>query len=196
MSKAPPAVADLLRAIRFAAERHRDHRRKGTTAAPYINHPITVAEQLAAHGFSHETELLMAAVLHDVVEDTETTAEELAAVFGRRVADIVQEVTDDKSLPRDERKARVVRFIADKSLAARLIKLSDLAANVHDVIHHPPHWSDTRKLEYLDWGEAVLERLRGTHAALEARLAALLEEARRGLGPHGSLRRISAPDSS
>lgn len=183
-----PAPADatgastLLHAVRFAAEKHRDQRRKGAVASPYINHPIIVAEQLAAVGFEHEPELLMAAVLHDVVEDTDTTEAELTRAFGARVAGIVMEVTDDKSLPRRERRARVVEGIAAHSHPARLVKLSDLIANVYDVIHHPPHWSDTQKTEYLDWAEDVVRALSGTHDELERRFAKLLTEARTRLG--------------
>jgi guanosine-3',5'-bis(diphosphate) 3'-pyrophosphohydrolase len=175
---AQPDAHGLLRAIRFAAERHRDDRRKGTVAAPYINHPIAVAEQLAAAGCGEDTELLMAAVLHDVVEDTDVTPEALAAAFGPRVAGIVAEVTDDTAQPRRERREHVVRTIAGRSREARLVKLSDLIANVYDVIHAPPPWSDERKQEYLDWCEAVARELRGTHPPLERRLADLLNEAR------------------
>ncbi len=171
-------VSGLLQALRFAAEKHRDHRRKGATAAPYINHPITVAEQLAAFGLGSDMELLMAAILHDVVEDTDTTEAELVEVFGKRVARIVMEVTDDNTLRRTERKKLVVSKISGKSREARLLKLSDLIANIGDMIHHPPHWTDDRKREYLDWGEAVVNRLRGTHGGLEERFDALLREGR------------------
>jgi guanosine-3',5'-bis(diphosphate) 3'-pyrophosphohydrolase len=179
----PPGASDLLQALRFAAEKHRDQRRKGAVASPYINHPIAVAEQLATAGFQDDTELLMAAVLHDVLEDTDTTQAELAATCGARVAKIVLEVTDDKSLPRRERRARVVSGIAAHSRAARLVKLSDLIANVYDVIHHPPHWTDEQKLEYLDWSAAVVRELAGTHPGLEQRFAGLLAQARALVGP-------------
>ncbi|MCZ6533731.1 MAG: HD domain-containing protein [SAR324 cluster bacterium] len=175
-------TTELLRAISFAAEKHRDHRRKGAIAAPYINHPITVAQQLAEAGCEHDTDLLMAAVLHDVIEDTDSTEEELQALFGTRVAGIVMEVTDDKALRSSERKALVVKHIAGKSREARLLKLSDLIANVYDVIHHPPNWQPERKRNYFDWGERVVNAMRGIHPALERRFAELLDEARRGLG--------------
>lgn len=175
-------VFDLLKAIAFAADQHRDHRRKGQTAAPYINHPIIVAEQLAAQGQEDNISLLMAAVLHDVIEDTETTEEELREAFGAQVANLVLEVTDDMSLKREERKARVVQMIEGKSRDAKMLKLSDLSANIHDVIHHPPHWSLERKLEYLDWAEQVARGLRGTHAGLEAEFDNLLNKARNQLG--------------
>ncbi|MDH4249139.1 MAG: HD domain-containing protein [Deltaproteobacteria bacterium] len=177
-----PDTATLLRAIHFAAEKHRDHRRKGATAAPYINHPIAVAEQLATAGHGQDAGLLMAAVLHDVIEDTETSEEELRDAFGERVARIVMEVTDDKSLPRHERKALVVRNIGHKSREARLVKLSDLLSNVGDVIHHPPNWNRERKQEYLEWCNQVFAGLRNVDAGLEAALAARLAEAARGIG--------------
>ena len=171
----------LLQAVGFAAEKHRDHRRKGETAAPYINHPSAVARQLAEAGLEHNTDLLMAAVLHDVVEDTETTFEEVRSLFGQRVASIVAEVTDDKSLTQDERKRRTVDAIAGKSEEARLLKISDLIANVYDVIHHPPDWSDNRKGRYFDWGESVVNAVRGVHPDLERRLDELLAEGRSSL---------------
>lgn len=176
-----PGVSEVLHAIRFAAEKHRDDRRKGAVAAPYINHPIAVAEQLAAAGLAADHALLMAAVLHDVVEDTDATEAELAATFGPRVAGIVMEVTDDKRLRRSERRERVVRTIAGHSREARLVKLSDLVANVYDVIHHPPHWTHEQKREYLDWVTDVLHAVRGTHDGLEARLHDLLDEANRAI---------------
>jgi guanosine-3',5'-bis(diphosphate) 3'-pyrophosphohydrolase len=165
------ATQRLLSAVRFAAEQHRDDRRKGETAAPYINHPITVAEQLAAHGLGEDVELLMAAVLHDVIEDTDATYDGVRQRFGARVADVVQEVSDDKSLEKDARRKLAVDTIAHKSRAARLIKLSDLIANVHDVIHHPPKWSLERKLNYVRWAERMAAGIAGTHAGLEAALA-------------------------
>ena len=174
----------LLHAVWFAAEMHRDHRRKGEIAAPYINHPIAVAHQLAEAGLEGNTDLLMAAVLHDVVEDTETTFEEVRRLFGGRVADIVREVTDDKALSERERKEYTVENIAGKSEEARLIKLSDLVANVFDVIHHPPDWSDDRKGRYYDWSEKVATAMRGVHPELEKQLAGLLAEGRRALS-HG-----------
>ena len=167
----------LLEAVRFAAEKHRDHRRKGITAAPYINHPIQVASQLANAGYGGHTELLMAAMLHDVVEDTETTAEELAEVFGKSVAEIVLEVSDDKSLHFMERKRLVVQHIASKSLEAKLVKLSDLVANVYDIIHHPPNWDAGRISRYLEWAFEVAQQLRGIDDSLEKRFHELVSQA-------------------
>ena len=182
MSKSLPGVPELLHAIAFAADKHRDHRRKGQTGAPYINHPITVAEQLADHGHAENIALLMAAVLHDVIEDTETTEEELRTAFGARVAGIVLEVTDDKSLRKKERRAHTVRSMASKSHDARLLKLSDIIANLNDVIHHPPDWTQEQKLEYLDWAEQVAREGEGTDAGLEKRFRKLAGAARTAFG--------------
>ena len=174
-------TARLLHAIRFAAEQHRDHRRKGEIGAPYINHPIAVAEQLARAGLDHHTDLLIAAVLHDVIEDTETEPEEMEAEFGTVVTNYVMEVSDDQSLEARDRKRIVVEKIGNKSLEARLIKLSDLIANVHDVVHHPPDWEEKRKGWYFDWCQAVVDEIRGTHPVLEAEFDQLIVEARKSL---------------
>lgn len=176
------ATARLFDALRFAAEKHRDGRRKGPIAAPYINHPITVAEQLATAGLEDDADLLIAALLHDVVEDTDTTEEELRRRFGDRVATIVLELTDDKQLDWRERKRIVVESIANKSRQAQLIKLSDVTANVSDLIHHPPNWADDRKRGYLRWAELVVEAIRGVQPEMERRFADLLREARRTVG--------------
>ncbi len=168
----------LLHAIRFAAEQHRDHRRKGSIAAPYINHPIAVAEQLAGAGLQDDVEMLAAAVLHDVVEDAGISRRRLAREFGERVACIVLEVTDDTTLKARDRKRHTVESIARKSEAARLIKLSDLIANVYDVIHHPPHWSRERTLNYLEWAEQVVAEIRGIHPQLEALFDDCMAQAR------------------
>jgi len=172
------AAARLLDALRFAADRHRDGRRKGPIAAPYINHPIAVAEQLAAAGFGEDTDLLIAALLHDVVEDTPTSADELRRRFGDRVAEIVLEVSDDKSLDWRERKRLVVQHAGQMSRQAQLIKLSDLSANISDLIHHPPNWATDRRSGYLMWAEAVVNALSAPDPMLERRFRDLLREAR------------------
>lgn len=183
MSLDAHSVHRLLEALRCAADWHRNDRRKGPAAAPYINHPIVVAEQLAAQGLGEDVELLMAAVLHDVIEDTEATFEEVSRAFGSRVANIVQEVSDDKSLEKEVRRKRVVDTIGGKSREARLIKLSDLVANVHDIVDHPPQWSLERKLNYLGWAERVAAAVAGTHAGLEAQLVEKIAATRRVLSP-------------
>ncbi|MBK9550522.1 MAG: bifunctional (p)ppGpp synthetase/guanosine-3',5'-bis(diphosphate) 3'-pyrophosphohydrolase [Gemmatimonadetes bacterium] len=160
--------ADLLRAIAFAADKHRDQRRKDAEASPYVNHVIAVAELLARVGEITDQTVLVAAILHDTVEDTETTAQELADHFGTAVARIVAEVTDDKSLLKEERKRLQIEHARDASPAAKLVKLGDKIVNVVDVTNQPPPtWSVERRLEYLAWAERVIAGCRGTNAALE-----------------------------
>lgn len=182
MSKADPSTeAGLLRAIRFAADRHRDQRRKGETASPYINHPIAVAEILARFGVT-DAITLQAAVLHDTIEDTETTPEELERVFGAEVRDVVVEVTDDKSLPKKERKARQAQGAPRLSHRAKLIRIGDKISNVHDVLHAPPaDWTTDWRLGYIAWTERVVDGCRGCHPALEAHFDEVVAEARRAL---------------
>lgn len=159
----------LLEAINFAAEKHRNQRRKGASQTPYINHTIAVAEQLARIGKVNDSNILIAAILHDTIEDTETTAEEIEARFGQKVKEIVLEVTDDKTLPKSERKQKQVEHAPHLSIEAKHVKLSDKLNNVREVIADPPqNWSVERKLEYLAWGERVINAgLRGVNDDLE-----------------------------
>jgi guanosine-3',5'-bis(diphosphate) 3'-pyrophosphohydrolase len=134
-------IARLLAAMKFAADKHRDQRRKDPVASPYINHPIVVAEVLARAGVA-DIVALQAAILHDTIEDTDTTPEEIERNFGREVLDIVLEMTDDKSLPKDVRKRLQVERASRISTRAKLVKLGDKIANIIDVTHAPPmNWS-------------------------------------------------------
>jgi guanosine-3',5'-bis(diphosphate) 3'-pyrophosphohydrolase len=159
----------ILNAASFAATRHRDQRRKDIDASPYINHPLALADILAREGGITDGRVIAAALLHDTVEDTETTIEELVERFGKRVAGIVAEVSDDKALPKEERKRLQIVKSGSKSHEARLVKLADKIANLRDIANSPPaDWSDVRKAEYFDWAKAVIDGLRGTNASLEA----------------------------
>ena len=161
-------ISRILDAATFAAERHRDQRRKGKDASPYINHPLALANLLAARG-ERDPVLLMAALLHDTVEDTATSFEDIARSFGAEVADIVREVTDDKSLPKAERKRLQIEHAARLSRRAKLVKLADKICNLHDIAVSPPtDWTLQRKREYFDWAKAVVDRMRGVSAELEA----------------------------
>jgi guanosine-3',5'-bis(diphosphate) 3'-pyrophosphohydrolase len=172
----------ILRAIDFAARKHRDQSRKGKEASPYINHPISVSLLLAEVGNVTDPEVLSAAILHDTLEDTATTPEELKAVFGTRICKLVQEVTDDKQLPKTKRKALQIEHAAQLSPDAVLIKLGDKISNVLDVTHSPPsHWDLQRRKEYLDWAEAVVKNCPRVNRALEAHFAHVLEDGRRKL---------------
>ena len=169
----------LLKAMSFAADKHRFQTRKDSAGTPYINHPINVALTLMEVGKEYDTELLVAAVLHDTIEDTATLPEEILKSFGKNVLDIVMEVTDDKNLPREERKRLQVIYASKKSTSAKKLKLADKICNVTDIIHHPPgNWTIERRLDYLTWAEQVLQGLKGSNPMLEDRLAAIIREGR------------------
>lgn len=165
------AITDLelvLRSMEFAAIRHRDQRRKDTEASPYINHPIALANILCSEGRVSDVDVICAGLLHDTVEDTATTLEEVEAEFGARIRRIVEEVSDDKSLPKAERKRRQIERAAGVSQAAKLVKLADKIANLRDMAERPPaDWSLQRRQEYFDWARAVVDELRGVSPALE-----------------------------
>ena len=165
----PTGLATVLDALAFAAHKHRDQRRKDAAASPYINHPIALANVLVREGAVSEPEVIAAALLHDTVEDTQTSPGELRTAFGERVARIVEEVTDDKSLPKAERKRLQIEHAAAISREAKLVKLADKICNLRDMADHPPaSWDLVRRREYFDWAKAVIDRLRGVHPGLEA----------------------------
>ncbi len=167
----------FLRAAAFAARKHQHQRRKDAEASPYINHPLRVAALLAEEGGVTDPLTLTAAVLHDTLEDTETTPEELATAFGAVVRDLVQEVTDDKRLPKAERKMRQTATASRLSDRAKLIRITDKIANVHDVTHHPPaHWDLRRRRDYLEWTAQVVAGCRGVNPRLEVLYDGVLEE--------------------
>jgi len=161
-------LALLLHALSFAAYKHRDQRRKDREASPYINHPIAVASIIANIGGVDDLVTLVSAILHDTIEDTETTGAELEREFGPAVRKVVEEVTDDKALPKAERKRLQIEHARHISSRARLVKLGDKICNIRDVSEAPPaHWSIERRREYLDWTEQVVAGCRGTNQALE-----------------------------
>ncbi len=115
----------LLKALAFAAEKHRFQKRKDTAGTPYINHPIDVALTLAETGEETDEDLIVAAILHDTIEDTQTSPEEIVEQFGYAVLNLVLEVTDDKNLPKEERKKLQIMNASKKSESARKLKLAD-----------------------------------------------------------------------
>jgi len=158
----------IVQALEFAAHKHRDQRRKDAQASPYINHPIALANVLVLEGAVDDPVVLSAALLHDTVEDTQTTPAELREAFGEKIAAIVEEVTDDKDLPKAERKRLQIEHASHISHEAKLVKLADKICNVRDVAYHPPaKWDLARRREYFDWAKAVVDQLRGVHPALE-----------------------------
>jgi guanosine-3',5'-bis(diphosphate) 3'-pyrophosphohydrolase len=168
--KPPKSSLELiLHALEFAAHKHRDQRRKDVHASPYINHPIALANILVNEADINDPEVICAALLHDTVEDTETTPEELAAEFGAVIRDIVLEVTDDKRLPKVERKRLQIEHAAHASAKAKLVKLADKISNLRDIASSPPaSWSLARQQEYFEWAKAVIDGVRGANAKLEA----------------------------
>ncbi len=163
------------KAVAFAADKHRNQRRKDAEASPYINHPIALANVLANEGGVEDVTVLCAAVLHDTIEDTETTSEELQAIFGPKVASVVMEVTDDKSLEKSLRKQRQVEHAPHISKEAKLVKLADKISNLRDIIASPPaDWSAERKQTYFEWAAKVVAGVRGVHPGLESVFDGLL----------------------
>jgi GTP diphosphokinase / guanosine-3',5'-bis(diphosphate) 3'-diphosphatase len=158
----------FIAAVAFAAQKHRNQRRKDHEASPYINHPIALADVLANEGGVEDERVLIAAVLHDTIEDTDTSEQELIREFGKEIADIVLEVTDDKSLDKDERKRLQVEHAPHISRRAKLVKLADKICNLRDIAATPPaDWPLERKREYFEWARAVVDGLRGVHPGLE-----------------------------
>lgn len=168
--------AKLLSAASFAADKHRYHRRKDKEETPYINHPIDVAKVIATIGNVNDTDILIAAVLHDTVEDTDTTPEEIEAQFGARVRELVDEVTDDKSLSKSARKQAQIEHASHLSKDAAIIKLADKLCNCRDIIERPPAWEHERKLAYFEWARQVIEQLPQTNEALFNACHAMIDQ--------------------
>jgi GTP diphosphokinase / guanosine-3',5'-bis(diphosphate) 3'-diphosphatase len=158
----------FIKAVDFAAAKHRNQRRKDEEASPYINHPIALTRVLKVEAGVADLDVLSAALLHDTIEDTETTREELEREFGPRIAGIVAEVSDDTSLRKEERKRLQVEHAPHLTREAKLVKLADKICNVRDMVDAPPaHWNLVRRQEYFDWAKEVVDNLRGTHERLE-----------------------------
>jgi guanosine-3',5'-bis(diphosphate) 3'-pyrophosphohydrolase len=165
----------ILRAMEFAAARHRSQKRKGEDQSPYINHPIQVANLLANEGGERDPVLLTAAILHDVIEDTVETPEEkqelmkqISELFGEQVLSLTLEVTDDKSLEKPERKRLQIEQAPHKSDNAKKLKIADKIMNIRDITYSPPTWWSVQRInEYFDWAEKVVAGLRGVNERLE-----------------------------
>lgn len=161
MESTSGAFPRFVRALEFASRKHSTQRRKDAEASPYINHPISLVSILAVDAGIDDPEVLCAALLHDTIEDTDTTHDELAEQFGRAIADIVVEVTDDKKLPKQARKQLQIEHAAALSRAAGLVKFADKIANLRDVADSPPpDWPIQRRQEYFDWAKAVVGGIR------------------------------------
>jgi guanosine-3',5'-bis(diphosphate) 3'-pyrophosphohydrolase len=160
--------SQIVKALQFAAEKHKNQRRKGISLSPYINHPIEVVRILVEVGQVHDPNILVAATLHDTLEDTETTSQELTDHFGDTICSLVEEVTDDKSLSKEERKRQQILYATSKSPAAKQIKVADKIANINDLIKDPPDgWSPERKRAYINWAIDVFQGLKGVNQYLD-----------------------------
>lgn len=176
-------MSDLIaKADAFAELKHRGQTRKDAARSPYIDHPRALRAILQDEGGVREPAILAAALLHDVLEDcvgvapedpgfdvTKTALEaEIGAAFGAEVLGLVRELTDDKKLPKDQRKEAQVRHAGHASPGAKLIKLADKIANLRDIRRAPPaDWSPQRRQAYFDWAKRVVDQVRGVHAGLE-----------------------------
>lgn len=182
MDNCESSMGDFIRTAAFAAQKHRNQRCKDAAASPYINHPIALCDVLANEGGVYDLTVLCAALLHDTIEDTDTTEHELREQFGERVTSIVLEVTDDKSLDRDVRKRLQIEHAPRLSREARLVKLADKICNLRDMLAAPPAgWSTERRQEYFDWAAQVVAGLGSVNDRLEAvfeKLCALRQELR------------------
>ena len=167
----------VLRAVEFAAHKHKDQRRKGVSASPYINHPIALAKILVEEGGISDANVIAAALLHDTLEDTQTTKQELVGEFGELIANVVDEVTDTKGVDKATRKRLQISKASHSSREAKLVKLADKIANLRDILAEPPEgWSLDRQRDYFDWAKDVVDGVRGTSEALERRFDSLYRQ--------------------
>ncbi|GFO20833.1 guanosine-3',5'-bis(diphosphate) 3'-pyrophosphohydrolase mesh1 [Plakobranchus ocellatus] len=170
-------VKEIVRCTNFAAIKHKDQRRKDKQKTPYVNHVIGVAHILVSEGGISDVSVIQAALLHDTVEDTDTSFYELQAEFGEDVATLVKELTDDKSLPKAERKALQIAHAQHASYRAKLVKLADKLYNLRDLRRATPEgWTEERVQEYFEWAAQVVAGLKGTNPALEEALDQLFRE--------------------
>jgi guanosine-3',5'-bis(diphosphate) 3'-pyrophosphohydrolase len=176
-------LVKLSRAADFAARQHVAQRRKGEAAEPYVNHLVEVAALLAEATGGNDVVLLMGGLLHDTIEDTDATYEDLADRFGDDVAELVREVTDDKSLKKEERKRLQIENTPKKSRRAKLLKIADKTSNLRGLVRSPPTgWSAERLRDYVVWAEQVVKSCRGLNEKLEAGFDAAYAEAKRTFG--------------
>ena len=174
----------VLRAADAAARWHVHQRRKGPAEEPYINHLVEVAVLVAEATDGTDTNLVIAALLHDAIEDSEVPKEMIAEIFGEDVASIVAEVTDDKGIPKAERKLKQIETAATKSPRAKILKLADKTSNLRAIAASPPpDWSVKRRIEYVLWARDVAKGLRGVNQRLEDQFDEAAAAAERSFKP-------------
>lgn len=167
----PTEAQQLLKCVKFASDKHKTQKRKNPEQTPYINHPVNVANILANEANITDIKVLQAALLHDTVEDTDTSFDEIESEFGEEIRNIVDEVTDDKTLPKQKRKQLQIEHAPTCSKKAKLVKLADKLDNLRDLERIAPiGWSTERVEEYFQWSKRVVDGLRGTDRYLEEQL--------------------------
>lgn len=172
-------AAGIIEAAHFAAVKHKAQKRKDAEETPYINHPIGVARILSHEAGISDLAVLQAALLHDTVEDTHTTFVEIEEKFGPEVRRIVEEVTDDKTLPKMARKQLQIEHAPHCSHKAKLVKLADKLYNLRDLNRSTPKgWSERRVQEYFQWAFQVVNGLQGTNEVMEKQLDQLFKQRR------------------
>lgn len=167
----------LLASVKFASEKHMLQRRKGCDNIPYINHTVRVAYILQETGKETNAAVLAAAILHDVLEDTDATETELTGLFGEEVCNLVKEVTDDMTLTYDDRKRYQIKRAPSLSNNAKQIKIADKISNIQDILTCELTWSNRRKRKYVEWSEKVVEGCRGVNPQLDRAFDNIVEEA-------------------
>ncbi len=170
-----------IKAIVFAAEKHKYQRRKGFNRIPYINHPLKVAQILSDCGEDDE-ELLIASILHDVIEDTDATVDEIIKNFSKDICDLILEVSDDKKMSDSMRKELQIISAATLSEKAKKLKIADKICNIHDIVNYPLYWSTRRKKNYLEWAQKVVDGCRGVNPELEFLFSQTFDEGMKILG--------------
>jgi guanosine-3',5'-bis(diphosphate) 3'-pyrophosphohydrolase len=169
----------IIEAVHFAAQKHTGQQRKGAKGEPYINHPVHVAQIIHTIGGVSDFEVLAASILHDTLEDTNTSERELEEKFGKPILDLVKEVTDDKSLPKQKRKQLQIEHAPHLSVGATLIKIADKISNITDITTSPPKdWDTNRKQDYLNWGQAVVDNCKEVNRPLLDHFYSILEKAK------------------
>jgi guanosine-3',5'-bis(diphosphate) 3'-pyrophosphohydrolase len=169
-------IQTILAAAHYAAEEHASQRRKGAASEPYLNHLIEVAHLVSTTSSEPDPNLIVAALLHDTIEDVGVSKEELTQRFGPDVADLVVEMTDDKALPKQERKQLQIEHASKLSVRAQTIKLADKISNLRSILTSPPtNWDSRRKREYFDWAKRVVDGLTAPNPILKAEFESTLQ---------------------
>jgi len=159
-------LIDVFKALNFAAIKHRHQKRKGVSGIPYINHPIGVTSLLIQKINEPSKEIIISSILHDVIEDTNTSPEELKLQFGGNIMNLVMEVSDDMTLSYSQRKNIQIIKANTLSYEARCIKIADKTCNIRDILATRIYWSRKQKIRYIEWAIQVISRIRDTHKGL------------------------------